>query len=382
MPVTTSSTPTATIPFCRSAPLTLGVELEFGIVDPDGLDLTAGAPILVAALARDGFDRHVKAEVTSAMIEVNSSVHQDVASLGDELLHLTSTLDAYARRFGMRIVGGGTHPFQNWPERTIFPARRFQEISHTYGYLAQQFTVFGQHVHVGCTSGDDAIYLTHALTRYTPLLIALSASSPYYRGVDTGFACCRLNVVNAFPLSGTAPLLRSWKAFGHFFDEMRRRHVVTSMKDFYWDVRPKPEFGTVEVRVCDTPLSVIDAVDIAGLVQALAAELLQEPRRWADENYGCIYSRNKFQACRFGLDGEFIDVDQHEPESLRDMALVTLARLRPHFQSLRSLDTFHRLIGRVRHVGNDATWMRGRIGAGRNLPAVVLEMSDRLLAAA
>jgi carboxylate-amine ligase len=105
------------------------------------------------------------------------------------------------------IAGGGTHPFQKWSDRQIYPTERFLSVSEKYGFLAKQFTVFGQHVHVGCTSADDAIYLTHALIRYVPHVIALAASSPFYQGVDTAFDSSRLSVVNAFPLSGTMPLV-------------------------------------------------------------------------------------------------------------------------------------------------------------------------------
>ena len=154
----------------------------------------------------------------------------------------------------LRVAGGGSHPFHDWADRRIFPTGRFRSILERYGYLAKQFTVFGQHIHVGCPGGDDAVYLIHMLTRYVPHFIALSAASPFYQGEDTQFQSSRLTSINAFPLAGHMPFVRDWAEFLEYYDKMRGFGIVASMKDFYWDIRPKPEYGTVEIRVCDTPL--------------------------------------------------------------------------------------------------------------------------------
>jgi carboxylate-amine ligase len=186
----------------------------------------------------------------------------------------------------------------------IFDKPRFQQLSQLYGYLAKQFTIFGQHVHIGCADGDSALYLLHALSRYVPHFIALSASSPYHQGVDTAFDSARLNSVFAFPLSGRAPVTLSAGTISSPTSRRCAHRVVESMKDFYWDIRPKPEYGTIEVRVFDTPLTVERAAALAAYVQALARWLLIErPVRAVDEDDYLVYTYNRFQACRFGLDG-------------------------------------------------------------------------------
>ena len=167
-----------------------------------------------------------------------------------------------------------TFLFQQWSERQIFDTPRFQYLSELYGYLAKQFTVFGQHVHIGCPDPDSALFLLHSMSRFIPHFIALSASSPYVQGVDTGFHSARLNSVFAFPLSGRAPFVLTWDSFEEYFSKMVNTGVVNSMKDFYWDIRPKPGFGTIEVRVMDTPLSVDRAAAIACYIQTLARHLL------------------------------------------------------------------------------------------------------------
>ena len=151
---------------------------------------------------------------------------------------------------------------------------RFHELSALYGYLTKQFTIFGQHIHIGCPDADAALLMLHRMSRYIPHFIALSASSPFVQGHDTAFDSARLNSVFAFPLSGRAPCVLTWQAFEAYFDKMTATGVVKSMKDFYWDIRPKPEFGTIEIRVFDTPLTIERAAALAGYVQSLAAWML------------------------------------------------------------------------------------------------------------
>src|SRR5204863_4343996 len=150
-------------------------------------------------------------------------------------------------------------------------------------------------------------YLAHMMSRYIPHFIALSASSPFSQGMDTDFDSSRLNNINAFPLSGTMPFVRDWDEFNGYFDTMRTLQVVETMKDFYWDIRPKPEFGTIEIRVCDTPLTVRRAAQLAAYAQALAAwHLAERPQQPARAVY-LVNSFNRFEACRYGLRGEIVE---------------------------------------------------------------------------
>ena len=235
-----------------------------------------------------------------------------------------------ADKLNIAVVGGGTHPFQQWHERRIYDKPRFRELSELYGYLSKQFTIFGQHVHVGCPDADSALLMLHRMSRYIPHFIALSASSPFVQGQDTQFDSARLNSVFAFPMSGRAPFTLSWDEFGKFFAKTTRTGVVKSMKDFYWDIRPKPEYGTIEIRVFDTPLTVERAAALAGFVQSLASWFLHEQPFMPQEDDYMVYTYNRFQACRFGLDAVYVDppTGQHMP--LRDHILQTLRQIGDH----------------------------------------------------
>ncbi len=182
------------------------------------------------------------------MLEVSTSIQHAFDPLRSQLIAIRDALVVGADRLDLEIAGGGTHPFQRWYDRQIYDRPRFRHVAGLYGYLAKQFTVFGQHVHIGCENGTQALWLLHRLSAYIPQFIALAASSPYFQGVDTAYDCSRLNSVYAFPLSGRAPFLTDWPAFERFFGKLKRLGVVESMKDFYWDIRPKPEYGTIEVQ--------------------------------------------------------------------------------------------------------------------------------------
>jgi len=366
-----------TLDFTQSKPLTFGVELEIQLVNTRDFNLAPDADDLLRRAAKDEGAGELKPEITQSMIEINSSVHERYEPLLAELRATRDNLAAHARQMNVAIAGGGTHPFQKWRDRKIYPKERFLDVSEKYGFLAKQFTVFGQHVHIGVASADDAIYLTHALVRYLPHFIALGASSPFYQGVDTAFDSSRLSVVNAFPLSGTMPFVSDWASFNEYFDTMYDLGIVKSMKDFYWDVRPKPEFGTVEIRVVDTPLTVNRAAQIAAYAQALARRLLAERVDWITPELYLAHSYNRFQACRHGLAGTIVDPQTRRSIPLADDIRNTLRELAPHAAALESSGALERLTTLTLADGNDATWLRKVYAETRTLPDVVRRQAAR-----
>jgi len=357
--------------FAQSQPLTMGVELELQLVSLSDFDLVAASPDMLELLSRAPFPGNVTPEITESMIEINSSVHTHHGELLKELREIRDTLLRAGDRLNVGVCGGGTHPFQQWSQRKIFSKPRFREVSALYGYLAKQFTVFGQHVHIGCGSGDEALFLLHALNRYIPHFIALSSSSPFLQGSDTRFQSARLNSVFAFPLSGRAPFLLSWEAFERdYFTRMENTGIVRSMKDFYWDLRPKPEYGTIELRVCDTPLTVERAAALACYLQALCRHLLERNEPPPQEDDYLVYNYNRFQACRFGLDGTLVHPQTHETISLREDILTTLRHLEPHAKALGSEAALEHLYEET-HTGSDATFLRAAHEEGGSNEGIV-----------
>lgn len=365
--------------FTHSEPLTLGVELELQLVSRRDFDLTRGATDLLGTLAYDGRFGEVKLEITESMIEVSTLARATVGDIHADLEGLRATLVQQCDLNNIKVCGGGTHPFHRWAERRICPGERFDEIYQRYGYLAKQFTVFGQHVHVGCTSADEAIWLTQALGPHVPAFIALSASSPFVDGVDTFFQSARLNAVSAFPLSGQCPPLADWKAFVDYFKLLQACGIARSIKDLYWDIRPKPEFGTVEVRVCDTPLTIEMAAALAALAQSLSRYLLRTRPPLHAERWLHVARYNKFQACRYGLAAMISDPVGLCQVSLRDSLLVLLDTLAEDAEALGCAPWLQILSAVVQAGSGDAEWLRGRAAAHGNLHDAVRDASARFM---
>lgn len=356
--------------FQKSTALTMGVELELQLVDLHHYNLTIEAADLIRRLKMNIIHDAVKPEITQSMIEINSGVHSRHASLLAELQLIHASLVNACYKMNIGISGGGTHPFQKWKKQRIFPTERFANVSEQYGFLAKQFTVFGQHIHIGCENGDDALYLCHAFARYIPHFIALSASSPFQLSVDTSFDCSRLTAVSAFPLSGTPPWILTWSEFTTYFNELAELGVVSSMKDFYWDIRPKPEFGTVELRICDTPLTIQKAAELGAFAQALAAYLLHE-RPKVDRDIYLTYLINRFRATRYGLHAQFIDPAKKEAVSLADDIIKTCNKLRPFANELQSQAVLNNILKYAELRTNDATWLREQYTGPESLDDVV-----------
>jgi len=359
--------------FSRSESLSLGIEVELQLVRAHDRDLAHEAGDLIERLAKKPVPGAVKPEVTLSMVELNSSVHTTFAGALAELDAQRAVVAEAAGVLNLGVCGGGTHPFHDWSERRVYPAERFQAVTERYGYLAKQFTVFGQHVHLGCANGDEAVYLVHMLTRYIPHFIALSAASPFYQGEDTSFQSSRLTAVSAFPLSGHMPFVPDWAAFLEYFDTMRGYGIVEGMKDFYWDIRPKPEYGTIEIRVCDTPLTVRRAALLAGYAQALAAWLLEERAREPSLGVYQVNAFNRFEACRFGYAGTIVDPYARRRKRIGEDILDTVAAIMPQAARLGCTEAVRELADNVRKDVSDARWLRERLAAAGSLADVVRE---------
>jgi glutamate---cysteine ligase / carboxylate-amine ligase len=213
-------------------------------------------------------------------------------------------------------------------------------------------------------------------SRYIPHMIALSASSPFVQGFDTGFQSARLNSVFAFPLSGRAPFVLNWDDFTGYYRKMIATGVVKSMKDFYWDIRPKPEFGTIELRVMDTPLTVERAAQIAAYAQALARYLLEEKPVEPREDDYLVYTFNRFQACRFGYDGTLVVPGTAEQRIIRDDILKTMAIIDVHAYDLGSTEALNLLRTEVLQGRNGASEVRASYAREGSLEEVVRQSSE------
>lgn len=345
------------LPFKSNEKSTIGVELELQLINLHNFNLSMEAEDFLRRLSMQSFVGEVKPEITQAMIEINSSIHFTYDTLLLELRTIRDIIADEAYKTHIGVCGGGAHPFQKWQEQRIFKTERFSNASEQFGFLAKQFTVFGQHIHIACANGDDALYLCHAMARYLPHFIALAAASPFNQGVDTAFDCSRLTIISAFPLSGTPPWLLTWEDFEEYYVRMLNLGIITSMKDFYWDIRPKPEFGTVELRICDTPLTVEKAAELAAFAQLLAHWLLDERIPLSREIY-LTYLINRFRASRYGLDAVLIDPINNKHVSLSEEIDQLCSNLMRYTNVFCNNEALINIQNAAKKHQNGAVWIR------------------------
>lgn len=357
--------------FHVSAPFTLGIELELQVINPPGYDLCQDSSALIAAASRGVTQGEIKHDITNSMLEVATGVCDDIHQAATQLAAIQRAVLRAASEQHVKICGGGTHPFQRWQSQEVGDNPRYQHTLEAYGYLARQATVFGQHVHIGCTNGDDALYLLHGLSRYVPHLIALSAASPYLQGADSSFACARLNIFSAFPDNGPMPWAANWQEFTRLFRQLSYTSMVDSIKDLHWDIRPSPHFGTVEVRVMDTPLTLGHAINIAGLIQATSHWLLTtRPYKHQEKDF-LLYRFNRFQACRYGLEGILTDVQTGEHKTVAEDIGWLLEQVAPSAEKLGATSAIKEIALMLKQGKSEAQRMRDFIADGGSLISLV-----------
>ncbi len=294
--------------FAESKALTFGMELELQIVNVDTGMLSPSSLDIWREAAQRGDSERFSMEATQATIELNTSIHSNADTMLEETLELVSALRAIASRSGLDLRGGGTQVNQFWNERVLSPTDRAHELSVKFGFLPKRFSTYGMHVHIGVPSGDAAIALANALQALCPLFIAMSAASPLLQMTDTGFCAARPLEPLVYPHGGPMPRLGSWSEFESVAADIFSTGLADSLKDIYWDVRPKPEFGTVEVRVFDTPLSVYKAVALAAFTRACASLVMDGTLSLPSDTSPYSTDRvSRFVACRDGMDAQLFN---------------------------------------------------------------------------
>jgi carboxylate-amine ligase len=245
--------------FHPSAEPTLGVEIELQILDRDSGDLAPGAVRILKACEEEKIEG-TSAELMQSMIEVKTGVCRTVDEARDQLFGRIHRMRNIASSLGFELAMGGTHPFHKTSTSTIYPDERYERIRDRLAWLTYQRVMFGLHVHIGVPSGDMAIGAINLLMQYVPHLIAASASSPFWQGVDTGLASSRIALYRLLPHAGLPLYFSNWKDFRNYCKVMKDCNTISSFKDIYWDIRPRPDFGTIEFRICDIPLTITETL--------------------------------------------------------------------------------------------------------------------------
>ena len=286
---------------------TIGVEEEFQIVDPTSCELRSHVTELMAASAELG--EQVKPEMHQSIIEIGTKICQNVGELDVDMRRTRGELVRAAESRGLQVAAAGTHPFSSWIDQVISPGERYQNIVEEMGQLARSLLIFGMHVHVAVPDRTTMIDLMNMARYFLPHLLALSTSSPFWMGRDTGLKSFRTTVFRRFPRTGIPDHLASWSQYEDYVELLIRLHSIDNAKKIWWDVRPHPTFGTLEFRIFDVVTRVDEAVAIAALTQAIVVKL----HRLYTSNMGfrmyhrALIEENKWRAARWGIQGKLID---------------------------------------------------------------------------
>ena len=371
-----------TIEFSSSQRPTLGVEVELELVDRETRELVSGAHEILTEIGHSqpaGEPGKVKAELLQSTIEIITGICETVRDTAHDLAASLEQLRAYTDRDGLRLMCSGTHPFTDPATQSVSPDPRYQRLVDEMQWPARQMQIFGIHVHVGVRSGEKAIAVVNALSAYIPHFLALSASSPYWMGHDTGLASCRSKVFEGLPTAGPPWQLTGWSQFERLMDTLIAARSISSIREVWWDIRPHPTFGTVELRICDG----IPTLREIGMVTALAQCLVQRFDTLLDRGYSLptprawLVRENKWRAARHGLEAAIVVDEAGTTVPLREAIAELVDDLMPVAVRLGCGDELH-IAHDVLERGPSYIRQREVVAAGGSLRDVVDSLVDEL----
>jgi carboxylate-amine ligase len=302
---------------------TIGVEEEFQIIDPESLELRSHVVQLISSAAARGVGDLVKQEMHQSIVETGTKICENVSELRLEMHRTRSELVMAAESTGLRVAAAGTHPFSSWIDQVISPGERYQNIVEEMGQLARSLLIFGMHIHIAMPDKQTTIDMMNMVRYFLPHLLALSTSSPFWMGRNTGLKSFRTTVFRRFPRTGIPEVFESWSEYENFINLLVKLNCIDTGKKIWWDVRPHPTYGTLEFRMFDTATRVEEAVAIAALTQAIVVKL---HRLYTHNQSWRIYRRalieeNKWRAARYGIEGKLIDFGREEEVPMRELML-------------------------------------------------------------
>lgn len=302
------------------ADFTLGIEEEFQIIDPETRELRSHITEMIEE-GRMMLGEQVKPEMHQSMIEIGTGICQNIQEAREDIIKLRRTVSGLAGSKGLRIAAASTHPFSSWKDQKITPDLHYEALINEMQFLAQSLLIFGMHVHIGIDDREAQIHLMNASRYFLPHLLALSTSSPFWIGTQTGLKSYRSEIFKKFPRTDIPDYFSSYSEFENYVNLLLKTGCIDRPKKIWWDVRPHPHFPTLEFRICDIPSRVDEVIALAALIQAIVAKLYKLYRM----NMGfrlyrrALIQENKWRAVRWGLDGKLIDFGKQKEVPVRDL---------------------------------------------------------------
>ncbi len=366
----------ATIDFTSNARPTLGIEIELGLVDDRTMALSSSYAEL-AQLLPSADEAYFKPELMQCVVEVITGVCETVDAAEDDLKTKLAQLEAAADQLGLRLWWGATHPFSRWREQQVTPDPRYHQLVELLQELARRLVTFGLHIHVGVDSGDKAVMICDRILRHLPMLLALSSSSPFWEGRQTGLQSHRSKIMEGLPTAGMPTLMRNWSEYVWLVNHMVGTGFINTIREIWWDVRPHHNFGTVEVRVCDMPGNLEDTLAVAALIQCLVKALSDEidGGTYQHDCHPMMVRQNKWRATRFGTGAQLVDSYTYDVLTVGQLVDNLVAQLTPTAASLGCA----RHLERCRHIAASPSWADRQLSilaATNDAAEIVRQLTD------
>ena len=360
-------------------PYTLGVEEEYMLLDGETFDLVQHIETVLAAAVGHELETRINAELMQSVLEIATPVCRNAGDVDEWLRKLRSYVCEIARERGLRVGSAGTHPFSLFERQRITARDRYRNLVDQMQYIARRELIFGLHVHVAVDEPEKAIAVMNGLALDVPILLGLSGSSPFWRGEATGFSSIRQMVFAAFPRSGMPPYFRDYADYAEVIGQLEKTGCIADYTHIWWDVRPHPKWGTIEVRICDAVTRVEDAVAIAAYCQALV-KLYSERHERGEEIpfvHRMLPQENKWLAARYGLGAPLMDLatGRRTRVALSQLVRRRLKELEPHARELGSERELEG-IGEILRRGNGADRQQRVFNANRDIVEVVQEIAN------
>lgn len=299
----------------------IGIEEEYQTIDPVTRELRSHIDAEIISKGKTRLAEAVKAEMHQSVVEVGTGVCKDIQEARRDLRNLRRSIINLAHENGLRVAAAGTHPFSDWRTQQIYPDPRYETIVEDLKMVARANLIFGLHVHIGIEDRETQIHIMNAARYFVPHILALSTNSPFWLGMDTGLKSYRCKVFDKFPRTNLPDFFQSWSEYQNYTNLLVKTRCIDNPKKIWWDIRPHPNFPTLEFRMCDIPMRLDETIAIAALIQATVAKLY---KLHAANTGFRLYRRsllmeNKWRAVRYGLDGKLIDFGKQVEVPLRDL---------------------------------------------------------------
>jgi carboxylate-amine ligase len=364
--------------FGESDPYTLGVEEEYMLLDGETFDLVQHIDTVLQAISGHELEPRINAELMQSVLEIATPVCRNAGDVQRELLKLRAYVTKVGREKGMRVGSAGTHPFSLFERQRITARDRYRNLVDQLQYIARRELIFGMHVHVAVDDPEKAIQVVNGLLPQLGPLLALSASSPFWRGEPTGLASSRQMVFAAFPRSGPPPRFRDYADYAEVVGQLERTGCIADYTHIWWDIRLHPRLGTVEIRICDAITRVEDAVALAAYCQALVKQLSEQydSGEQIPSYHRILTTENKWLSARYGLEAPVMDLATGARNRIPVAQLIrrTLKEITPHARELgseRELEGIGEILGR----GNGSDRQLRVFNANRDIAEVVEEIA-------